>query len=66
MVAQLNYNDYVRWLEINITKNVKYFWSFMKQKRGGKSNYPAAMSDGDTCCSDGDGICNLFAGQILN
>lgn len=63
-VARLNYNDYVRCLESNIAKNCKYFWSFIKLKRGGKSNYPAVMSDGNIYCSDGDGVCNLFASHF--
>lgn len=65
-VARLNYNEYIRSLEANITRNCKYFWSYYKQKRGGKSNYPAAMSDGNTCSSDGEEICNMFASHFTS
>lgn len=63
-VAHSNYNDYVKRLELRITSDPKQFWSFIKQRRGGTSNYPAVMSDGISSSADGTTICNLFASHF--
>lgn len=58
------YNLYVKDIENKITENPKYFWSYIKAKRGGTSTYPATMTDGTVETSDGLDICNLFASQF--
>lgn len=55
------YNDYMRNMEKNIKDNPKFFWSYIKSKRGGSSAYPMTMTDGQTVTSKGSEICDLFA-----
>lgn len=55
------YNDYIKLLECELRKNPKVFWTYVKNKRGGSSQFPTSMSDGTTTSSEGQVICELFA-----
>lgn len=55
------YNRYIRNLEDIITENPKYFWTYIKAKRGGTSTYPISMSNELITTSDGSQICELFS-----
>lgn len=55
------YNKYIKNTELNIKNNPKYFWSYLKDKRGGSSTYPTSLTDGKTLATNGTDICNLFA-----
>ena len=58
------YSNYVKSSESRICNNPKYFWSFVKERRGGSSSYPVTLTDGIFTCSDGNSICNMFAPQF--
>ncbi|CAK1594634.1 unnamed protein product [Parnassius mnemosyne] len=58
------YNSYIKRTEENIALNSKFFWSFVKSKRGSLNSYPAEMTDGSVTTSDGQDICNLFASHF--
>lgn len=58
------YNTYIKQAEEQIARNPKYFWTYIKSKRGGKGVYPSSMTDGEVVCTDGTDICNLFAKQF--
>ncbi|CAH2088155.1 unnamed protein product [Euphydryas editha] len=48
----------------NISKNPKYFWAYVKAKRGDTSSYPINMTDGLVTTSDGKQICEMFASHF--
>lgn len=54
------YKLYFSKVEDSIRVSPKFFWSFLKNKRGGNSMLPEVMTDGDTCTSNGTRICELF------
>lgn len=60
------YNSYTAMLETKIKSNPKYFWSYLKLKRGGTSNYPDTMSDGVISSNQADVISNLFASHFAS
>ncbi|CAH2094536.1 unnamed protein product [Euphydryas editha] len=55
------YRDFLAKTEQRISRDPKYFWSYVKQKRGGTSSIPAVITEGTRKYSNGDDICNLFA-----
>ncbi|CAG4963417.1 unnamed protein product [Colias eurytheme] len=59
--ANICYNLYIRSVEDKIHSNPKYFWSYIKSKRGGNSAYPPSMSLGDEASSDSVRVCELFS-----
>lgn len=58
------YRKYTQNIEKDIIHNPKSFWSFIKSKRGGNSDYPATMTDGSVASSDATDICNMFASHF--
>lgn len=60
-LANKCYNAYIQLAEEKINVNPKYFWSFVKSKRGGHSTYPDTITNGTDVSAVGDEICNLFA-----
>lgn len=60
-LSQDNYNAYIIDIENKICSNPKYFWSYVKVKRGGAGNYPSSMTNGEVSSNDGTAICELFA-----
>lgn len=63
-MATACYNAYIADIEEKITSNPKYFWSYLKIKRGGTSNYPSSMTDGISTSNNIDDICNYFASHF--
>lgn len=58
------YANYISNTETNIKNNPKYFWNYVKSKRGLSNTLPCQMSnDTETATSDFD-IANLFAKQF--
>lgn len=60
------YNKYISYSENNILQNPKYFWTYVKAKRGGTSSYPLYMTNGSVTASDGKQICEMFASYFAS
>lgn len=58
------YNSYMRDIENEITKNPNRFWTYIKDKKGGSSSFPATMTNGTVITSNGPQICELFASNF--
>lgn len=58
------YNNYLEGIESEISKNPNRFWSYIKDKRGGSSYFPATMTNGTVVTSDGLQICEMFASHF--
>ncbi|CAK1584851.1 unnamed protein product [Parnassius mnemosyne] len=58
------FNSYTASLENKIVTNPKLFWSYIKQKRGGSSNYPRAMSNGVEVSENIETISDYFASHF--
>lgn len=56
------YTDYKNLIETSIIerKNTKFFWTFIKDKRGGKSYLPSSMFMNNLQADSGNDIANLF------
>ncbi|KAF9411397.1 hypothetical protein HW555_009798 [Spodoptera exigua] len=54
------FNTYMANIESAITKNPKYFWSYIKSKNN-TNTFPNVMRYGNETASTGEGISNLFA-----
>lgn len=54
------FNNYIKSVEDNMSKNIKYFWSFIKNRRG-HSSVPPSMYYKDDTSADPKYICNLFS-----
>ncbi|CAG5049416.1 unnamed protein product [Parnassius apollo] len=68
-LANQSYKNYIKKTEDSIKSNPKLFWSFIKAKKYGKSNYPCTMTDGIKKSSSPREICDLFAsyfGAVYN
>jgi hypothetical protein len=64
LYAKECYKKYIDGTEDSIKYNPKLFWSFIKTKKRGKSNYPHKMTNGNEIFSNGEDICNLFASHF--
>lgn len=51
--------EFTKNTEYNIRHAPKYFWTYVKSKRGG-SSYPKYFTHGDNTFSEGQQICNAF------
>ena len=60
-LTRSDYKNYITSIESSITSNPKLFWSYLKQKRNGKSTYPSTMHYGDSTARNGTEVCDLFA-----
>lgn len=60
-IASSCYKKYMERVEDQVHNNPKFFWSYIKGKRGGLSSYPATITNGITAAADGNTVCNLFA-----
>ncbi|KAH9640841.1 hypothetical protein HF086_014427 [Spodoptera exigua] len=63
-MATTCYSAHIADMEEKITSNPKYFWSYLKMKRGGTSNYPSSMTDGINTSDNINEICNYFASHF--
>lgn len=63
-MAKECYDNYIKSVESNIKDNVKSFWSFIKEKRGNTSAYPATMSNGIIESANGAEVTNMFASHF--
>ncbi|XP_045459260.1 uncharacterized protein LOC123669713 [Melitaea cinxia] len=55
-----SYSEYIKNVQINVVKDPKRFWSYIKAKRKNDSNIPSCMKFRVEIVSDGEGIANLF------
>lgn len=55
------YKSYIQKVVNSVTKNPKYFWTYIKSKRKVKGDIPSVMNLGDRIARGGDSIANLFA-----
>lgn len=53
--------NYKKQIESNIRTNPKFFWRFIKDRRGGGTTIPAEMFNSDETASTGTHIAQLFA-----
>ncbi|CAH2109043.1 unnamed protein product [Euphydryas editha] len=53
--------NYKKRVEGNIIRNPKYFWNYIKDRRGGETTIPAEMSLDDQIANTGTKIAELFA-----
>lgn len=60
-MATCCYNNYIKNIENEISRNPNRFWAYIKDKRGGSSSFPVTMTNGTTVSSDGFKICEMFA-----
>ena len=60
-LIDFDYKKYIKSVELNININPKYFYSYIKNLRGNKCDYPALMTLDDCHYTDGEDICNQFA-----
>ncbi|KAL0895375.1 hypothetical protein ABMA27_011508 [Loxostege sticticalis] len=58
------YNAYISDIESKISSNPKYFWSYLKMKRGGANNYPSEMTDGVGSSDNLDDIFKYFSSHF--
>lgn len=56
-----DYKKYIERVENNITNNPIFFYSYLKDKRSSKCDFPAIMTLNDSTFSNGTDICNGFA-----
>ncbi|CAH2095705.1 unnamed protein product [Euphydryas editha] len=54
------YNTYIDRAEREISRNSKYFWTFLKSRKEESNDLPGHMSFGGTSSSNGEEICNMF------
>lgn len=60
MQSKQCYNKYITSIEQNIKVNIKYFWSYVNNKRKG-SDVPIIVSYNNTRASNPEDICNYFS-----
>lgn len=58
-LERICYKNYIDFSEEQITKNPRYFWSFIKSKQG-SHNIPAYMTFNDKSSTDAETISNMF------
>lgn len=54
------YKTYIKRIEYSISKNPKYFWTYIKSKKNTESHYPSKMTYSNQVSTDGKEICNMF------
>lgn len=59
IVQKICFNNFTNNVERYIRHNPKYFWKYVKSKRGG-SNYPKQFSIGDQILNEPNNICAAF------